>query len=57
VAYEKASSEFDRIRSFLESHLQNGEHAPEEQTLARACLRPDPVRPSNAVVGTGAKAS
>jgi len=57
LAYEKASSEFDRIRSFLESHLQNGEHAPEEQTLARACLRPDPVRLSDAVVGAGAKTS
>jgi len=57
LAYEKASSEFDRIRSFLESHLQNGEHAPEEQTLARACLGPDPVRLSDAVVGAGAKTS
>jgi two-component system sensor histidine kinase/response regulator len=37
VAYEKASSEFDRIRSFLKSHLQNGEHALEEERLARAC--------------------
>jgi two-component system sensor histidine kinase/response regulator len=37
VTYEKASSEFDRIRSFFESHLQNGEHALEKETLAQAC--------------------
>ena len=30
VAYEKASSEFARIRSFLESHLQSSEHTLKE---------------------------
>jgi len=37
VAYEKASSEFARIRSFFESHFQNNEHALEEEMLAQAC--------------------
>jgi two-component system sensor histidine kinase/response regulator len=37
VAYEKASSEFARIRSFLESHLQNSENGLKGETLARAC--------------------
>jgi two-component system, sensor histidine kinase and response regulator len=48
AAYEKASSEFDRIRSFLESHLQNG------AGRTNACpglLRPDPITPSDAVAG------
>jgi CheY-like chemotaxis protein len=35
--YEKASSEFARIRSFLESHLQNSERALEEEMLTRTC--------------------
>jgi HPt (histidine-containing phosphotransfer) domain-containing protein len=34
VAYEKARSEFGRIRSFFESHLQNSEYALEEEMLA-----------------------
>ncbi len=37
VAYEKASSEFARIRSFLESHLQNSENGLKGETLARVC--------------------
>jgi len=37
VAYEKASSEFARIRSFLESHLQNGENGLKGETLVRLC--------------------
>jgi CheY-like chemotaxis protein len=37
VVYEKASWQFDRIRSFLESHLQNNKRAPEETALAQAC--------------------
>jgi len=37
VPYEKASWEFARIRSFLESHLQNSEHALEEEMLTRTC--------------------
>jgi CheY-like chemotaxis protein len=37
VAYEKASSEFDRIRSFFESYFRNTEHVLEEETLAQAC--------------------
>ncbi|PYK73166.1 MAG: hypothetical protein DME44_02150 [Verrucomicrobia bacterium] len=44
VAYEKASSEFDRIRSFFESHFQNNEHALEEETLAQACKGKIPLR-------------
>jgi two-component system sensor histidine kinase/response regulator len=36
-AYEKASWEFARIRSFLENHLQNSEHALEEEMLTRTC--------------------
>ncbi|PYL99114.1 MAG: hypothetical protein DMF19_13165, partial [Verrucomicrobia bacterium] len=36
VAYEKASSEFARIRSFLESYLRNTEHALAEEPLAQA---------------------
>ncbi|PYK68547.1 MAG: hypothetical protein DME45_06865 [Verrucomicrobia bacterium] len=36
VVYEKASSEFAEIRSFLESYLQNSERAVEEKTFARA---------------------
>jgi hypothetical protein len=37
VAYEKASSEFARIRSFLESHLQNSKNGLKGETLARVC--------------------
>ena len=49
--YEKASSEFDRIRSFFESYFQNSEHTLEkEEMLARACYR-GTVRPSDAAVG------
>ena len=49
--YEKASSEFDRIRSFFESYFQNSEHMLEkEEMLARACYR-GTVRPSHGPVG------
>ena len=49
--YEKASSEFDRIRSFFDSYFQNSEHTLEkEEMLARACYR-GTVRPSDAAVG------
>jgi two-component system, sensor histidine kinase and response regulator len=44
VAYEKASLEFARIRSFFESHFQNNEHALEEETLAQACKGKIPLR-------------
>jgi len=48
--YEKASSEFNRIRSFFESYFQNSEHPLEkEEMLARACC--GTVRPSHAAVG------
>jgi len=51
AVYEKASSQFDRIRSFFESYFQNGEHTLEkEEMLARACYR-GTVRPSHAAVG------
>jgi PAS domain S-box-containing protein len=51
VIYEKASSQFDRIRSFLESYLQNSDHAVEEnERLARACYR-GTVMPRQAAVG------
>jgi len=51
AVYEKASSEFERIRSFFESYFQNSEHTPEkEEMLARACYR-GTVRPSHAAVG------
>src|SRR4030095_13024364 len=43
VPYEKASLEFARIRSFLERHFQNNEHALEEETLA-ACNGKIPLR-------------
>ena len=36
AAYEKASLEFAQIRSFLENHLQNSKHSPEEETFAGA---------------------
>jgi PAS domain S-box-containing protein len=49
--YEKASSEFNRIRSFFQSYFQNSEHMLEkEEMLARACCR-GTVRPSDAAVG------
>jgi len=49
--YEKASSEFNRIRSFFQSYFQNSEHTLEkEEMLARACCR-GTVRPSDAAVG------
>jgi len=44
VVYEKASSEFARIRSFLECHFQNNEHALEEEMLAQACKGKIPLR-------------
>jgi HPt (histidine-containing phosphotransfer) domain-containing protein len=44
VAYEKASLEFARIRSFFESHFQNNEHAVEEEMLAQACKGKIPLR-------------
>jgi HPt (histidine-containing phosphotransfer) domain-containing protein len=51
AVYEKASSEFNRIRSFFESYFQNSEHTLEkEEMLARACYR-GTVRPSHAAVG------
>ena len=51
AVHEKASSQFDRIRSFFESYFQNGEHTLEkEEMLARACYR-GTVRPSHAAVG------
>ena len=51
AVYEKASSQFDRIRSFFESYFQNSEHTLEkEEMLARACYR-GAVRPSHAAVG------
>jgi polar amino acid transport system substrate-binding protein len=51
AVYEKASSQFDRIRSFFESYFQNSEHTLEkEEMLARACYR-GTVRPSHAAVG------
>ena len=54
--YEKASSEFDRIRSFFENYFQNSEHTLEKQEmLARACYR-GTVRPSHAAVGLREKA-
>jgi HPt (histidine-containing phosphotransfer) domain-containing protein len=53
--YEKARSEFDRIRSFFESYFQNSEQTlEEEETLARACYR-GTVRPSRAAVGSREK--
>jgi two-component system sensor histidine kinase/response regulator len=36
VLYEKASWQFERIRSFFESHLQNNQRAREEESLAGA---------------------
>ena len=51
AVYEKASSQFDRIRSFFESYFQNSEHTLEkEEMLARACYR-GTVKPSPAAVG------
>jgi PAS domain S-box-containing protein len=49
--YEKATAEFDRIRSFFESYFQNSGRALEqEEMLARACYGGS-VRPSQAAVG------
>ena len=52
AVYEKASSQFDRIRSFFESYFQNSEHntLEKEEMLARACYR-GTVRPNHAAVG------
>jgi len=51
AVYEKASSQFDRIRSFFESYFQNSEHTFEqEEMLARACY-PGTVGSSHAEVG------
>jgi PAS domain S-box-containing protein len=52
AVYEKASSEFDRIRSFFGTYFQNSEHTLEqEEMLARACYN-GTVRPSHAEVVT-----
>jgi CheY-like chemotaxis protein len=49
--YEKASSQFDRMRSFLESYFKNSEHSLEkEEMLDRACYC-GTIRPSDAAVG------
>jgi hypothetical protein len=49
--YEKASSQFDCIRSFVESYFKDSEHSLEkEEMLDRACYR-GTVRPSDAAVG------
>jgi len=50
VVYEKASLQFDRIRSFLERYLQNSEHTLDEEEIVRTCYR-GTVAPSHAAVG------
>jgi two-component system, sensor histidine kinase and response regulator len=47
VAYEKASSEFAQIRSFFESHLQNGQRPKENPEVRSSLLKAQPGLPAN----------